>query len=192
MNTARHRRHAAFEPEAKLSIPSGGVLIQGAGATFPAMPYQRWFSAYQQQHPRTANSDEPVGSGEEVRRFIGKGVGVEDHFGASDAAMQDEQMAPVPGGAIRPSEPFSAFANDYPTGASLAHCTVKHLVLPQVLREMQDHRSAPGELFKPVEGSVPAYLLRLRSGGINALVPLIRTTFHPVSPERSPTTGKSS
>jgi len=45
---------------------------------------------------------EAVGSGEGIRRFIGQGVKDEDKidFGASDAAMQDEQMARVPGGAI--------------------------------------------------------------------------------------------
>lgn len=66
------------------------------------MLYQKWFSAYQQQHPQTVIAYEPVGSGEGVRRFIGKGISDEEKidFGASDAAMQDEQIAQVPGGAI--------------------------------------------------------------------------------------------
>ena len=40
---------------------------------------------------------EAVGSGEGIRRFIGQGIKDEDKvdFGASDAAMQDEQMARV-------------------------------------------------------------------------------------------------
>jgi len=43
-----------------------------------------------------------VGSGEGIRRFIGQGVKDEDKvdFGASDAAMQDEQIARVQGGVL--------------------------------------------------------------------------------------------
>jgi phosphate transport system substrate-binding protein len=75
----------------KPRVPAGGVLLQGAGATFPSVLYRKWFAEYQQQHPNTVVAYEAVGSGEGIRRFIGQGVKDEDKvdFGASDAAMQD-------------------------------------------------------------------------------------------------------
>jgi phosphate transport system substrate-binding protein len=86
----------------KPRVPAGGILLHGAGATFPSVLYQKWFATYQQQHPDTVVEYEAVGSGEGIRRFIGQGVKDEDKidFGASDAAMQDAQMARVQGGAI--------------------------------------------------------------------------------------------
>lgn len=79
-----------------------GILLKGAGATFPSLLYKRWFEAYQHDHPQTGISYEAVGSGEGVRRFIGANVKDSERvdFGASDAAMTDEQIAQVPGGAL--------------------------------------------------------------------------------------------
>src|SRR5262245_44242703 len=82
--------------------PPGGVLIRGAGATFPSPLYNKWFGTYQSQHPKTVIADDAVGSGEGVQRFIGKNV-KEDKlvdFGASDAAMTDEQISQVSEGVV--------------------------------------------------------------------------------------------
>ena len=78
------------------------VVLRGAGSTFPAILYKEWFSAYRKAHPDTAVSYEPVGSGEGVRRFIGRNVKDEERvdFGASDAAMTDADMAAVDRGAL--------------------------------------------------------------------------------------------
>jgi len=86
----------------KPTVPPGGVLIQGAGATFPSVLYKRWFAAYQKSHPDLAITYEAVGSGEGVRRFVGAGVPDDDKidFGASDAAMSDDQIANTPAGAV--------------------------------------------------------------------------------------------
>ena len=46
--------------------PPGGVLIRGAGATFPSVLYNRWFAIYQSQHPKTVITYDAVGSGEGV------------------------------------------------------------------------------------------------------------------------------
>lgn len=83
-------------------VPAGGVLLQGAGATFPSVLYQKWFANYQKEHPTTVISYDAVGSGEGIHRFLGKGIKDEDRvdFGASDAAMRDEDMAKVPTGAV--------------------------------------------------------------------------------------------
>jgi phosphate transport system substrate-binding protein len=77
-------------------------LLKGAGATFPSLLYKQWFEIYQHDHPRTAISYDPVGSGEGVRRFMGANITEPERvdFGASDAAMTDEQIAQVPGGVL--------------------------------------------------------------------------------------------
>jgi phosphate transport system substrate-binding protein len=84
------------------SIPAGGVLLQGAGATFPSPLYNKWFAAYQQSHPQTVITYESVGSGEGMRRFIGRNVESEEKvdFGASDAALPDGDIAQVSDGVI--------------------------------------------------------------------------------------------
>lgn len=71
------------------------VQLRGAGATFPAPLYERWITTYRREHPELSISYEPVGSGEGQRRFIAESV----DFGASDAALSDEQMARVARGA---------------------------------------------------------------------------------------------
>jgi phosphate transport system substrate-binding protein len=82
--------------------PSGGILLRGAGATFPALLYKQWFAEYKKSTPNVAIAYDAVGSGEGVRRFIGKGVEEKDKidFGASDAAMTDEELAAVPEGVV--------------------------------------------------------------------------------------------
>ena len=90
------------EANTSRKAPPGGVLLKGAGATFPAPLYQQWFAAYTEAHPKVEVAYEAVGSGEGIRRFLGKNVAPEERvdFGASDAAMRDEEMAAVPGGVI--------------------------------------------------------------------------------------------
>jgi phosphate transport system substrate-binding protein len=86
----------------KPAVPSGGVLLQGAGATFPSPLYEKWFGLYQADHPKDVITYDSVGSGEGIRRFIGRGVKDEEKidFGASDAAMRDDEIAMVPAGAL--------------------------------------------------------------------------------------------
>jgi phosphate transport system substrate-binding protein len=67
------------------------VSLTGAGASFPAPLYQRWFSEYNKQHPNVKVSYQSVGSGAGVEQFT---QGTVD-FGASDVAMDDEEIAAV-------------------------------------------------------------------------------------------------
>ncbi|MHC1743926.1 MAG: phosphate ABC transporter substrate-binding protein PstS [Syntrophobacteraceae bacterium] len=67
------------------------IKIVGAGATFPHSLYKQWILAYQGAHEGVSISYDAVGSGEGVRRFTRQEV----DFGASDAAMSDEEMARV-------------------------------------------------------------------------------------------------
>jgi len=71
--------------------PKAEVQISGAGATFPAPLYRKWLEEYNRIHTDKAVFYESVGSGEGTRRFVKQDV----DFGASDAAMTDEEMAKV-------------------------------------------------------------------------------------------------
>jgi phosphate transport system substrate-binding protein len=79
-NTAKQRAAAA-----------GTLQLRGAGATFPAPLYKKWLEEYQRRHPEVQLSYDAIGSGEGVKQFMAGAV----DFGASDAAMRDEQMAAV-------------------------------------------------------------------------------------------------
>ncbi len=69
-----------------------GLLINGAGATFPAPLYQKWFSEYYKLHPEMKFNYQPIGSGGGIKQFS---EGTID-FGASDAPMKDDQIAKAP------------------------------------------------------------------------------------------------
>jgi phosphate transport system substrate-binding protein len=79
-----------------LSAPLAAQQLSGAGATFPAPLYQRWAVEYNKQVPGIKVNYQSVGSGAGVKNFL---QGVVD-FGASDAAMSDEEMAESPRGAV--------------------------------------------------------------------------------------------
>jgi phosphate transport system substrate-binding protein len=83
----------AERPE-KSKIGEGGLSIHGAGATFPAPLYKHWMEVYATEHPQLSFSYDAVGSGEGIKRFVAGEV----DFGASDAAMKDEEMAQVASG----------------------------------------------------------------------------------------------
>lgn len=72
------------------------VSLTGAGASFPAPLYQRWFAEYNKQNPNIKVTYQSVGSGAGVEQFTQKTV----DFGASDVAMKDEEMAAVDRGVV--------------------------------------------------------------------------------------------
>jgi len=84
------------------AIPAGSIQLRGAGATFPALLYQRWFSVYHDSNPGTYIRYEAVGSSEGIRRFLGTGVAEKEQvdFGASDAALSDSQIAEANNGVL--------------------------------------------------------------------------------------------
>jgi phosphate transport system substrate-binding protein len=72
-----------------LALPAGAqVAITGAGATFPAPIYQKWFSAYQSVDGNVQINYQPIGSGGGIKNVT---EGVVD-FGASDGPMTDAQL----------------------------------------------------------------------------------------------------
>ena len=74
---------------------SGGnsefVKLQGAGASFPAPLYNKWFKDYSSSHPDVQIDYQSVGSGQGVKSVLDHTV----DFGASDAAMKPEEMERV-------------------------------------------------------------------------------------------------
>lgn len=62
--------------------------LTGAGATFPAPIYQKWFSEYQSVDPGVQINYQPIGSGGGIKNLT---EGTVD-FGASDGPMTDAQL----------------------------------------------------------------------------------------------------
>lgn len=69
------------------------LLINGAGATFPAPIYQKWFSEYTKVDPSVRFNYQPIGSGGGQKQVMEQTV----DFGASDGPMSDENLAKAPG-----------------------------------------------------------------------------------------------
>ena len=82
---------ACAERQDEAKIGTGALSIKGAGATFPAPLYEKWMEIYAKEHPEVSFSYDAVGSGEGIKRFIAGDV----DFGASDAAMKDNEIAQV-------------------------------------------------------------------------------------------------
>ncbi|MFN9243897.1 MAG: phosphate ABC transporter substrate-binding protein PstS [Cyanobacteriota bacterium] len=69
--------------------------LSGAGASFPAPIYQRWFQELSSQGLRV--NYQSVGSGAGVRQLVSKTV----DFAASDVPMKEEEIAKVPQGVVQ-------------------------------------------------------------------------------------------
>jgi phosphate transport system substrate-binding protein len=63
--------------------------LNGAGATFPAAIYGKWFEEYRKAHPKTEINYQSIGSGGGITQLT---AGTVD-FGASDAPMTDAEIA---------------------------------------------------------------------------------------------------
>ena len=70
--------------------------LQGAGASFPAPLYTKWFRDYSAAQGNVQVDYQSVGSGSGVKSFLDKTV----DFGASDAAMKPEEIAQVEEGVV--------------------------------------------------------------------------------------------
>ena len=80
----------------KVETPIESITIKGAGSTFVGPLFRKWFEQYHEQHPNVVVDYAIVGSGEGTKRFL---KGTVD-FGASDAALTDEEIASVKRGAV--------------------------------------------------------------------------------------------
>jgi phosphate transport system substrate-binding protein len=79
-----------------LSNSGGSVKLQGSGASFPAPLYGRWFKEYSSVTPGVRVDYQAKGSGGGIKDFIEHTV----DFGASDAAMDDDEIAQVAEGVV--------------------------------------------------------------------------------------------
>ncbi|MBR8833822.1 MAG: phosphate ABC transporter substrate-binding protein PstS [Stigonema ocellatum SAG 48.90 = DSM 106950] len=70
--------------------------LNGAGATFPQPLYQRYAQEVKKKYPDISINYQGIGSGGGIRQFT---AGTVD-FGASDAAMKDDEIAKVKNGVI--------------------------------------------------------------------------------------------
>ncbi len=62
--------------------------IQGAGATFPNLIYQKWLNEYNKAHPNVKIDYQSIGSGAGIKQITEKTV----DFGGTDAPMKDEDL----------------------------------------------------------------------------------------------------
>jgi phosphate transport system substrate-binding protein len=74
------------------SVVLGASQINGAGATFPAPIYTKWFSEYNKLHPDVQINYQPVGSGGGIRQITNQTV----FFGATDGPMTPDQLQAAP------------------------------------------------------------------------------------------------
>jgi phosphate transport system substrate-binding protein len=74
--------------------PTGNVTLTGAGATFPALLYQVWIEKFSATYPNIQINYQAIGSGGGIKGITEQTV----DFGASDAAMKDEEIAKLPPG----------------------------------------------------------------------------------------------
>ena len=105
---------------------SGGddVTIQGAGATFPAPLYKRWFLEFYKQDPAVRVNYTPIGSGAGIRQFT---AGL-TAFGASDAGMSKKEIDKLP----------EEYANRHGERVKLLPMTAGSIVLSYNLPEVKD------------------------------------------------------
>jgi phosphate transport system substrate-binding protein len=94
------RRHALAALAATLTASAAsvtllaqGAQINGAGATFPAPIYSKWFSEYGKLKAGVAINYQPIGSGGGIRQLTNQTV----FFGATDGPMTTDQMQSAPG-----------------------------------------------------------------------------------------------
>ncbi len=73
---------------------AANTTLQGAGATFPAPLYNVWFETYTGKYPQVLFNYTANGSGAGIKAITQQTV----DFGASDAAMKDEEIAALPAG----------------------------------------------------------------------------------------------
>lgn len=73
---------------ALFSLSSQALLINGAGASFPAPIYSKWFLEFQKEQQDVRINYQSIGSGAGITQVVSQTV----DFGASDAPMKEEEI----------------------------------------------------------------------------------------------------
>ena len=84
---------AALIVAAGATLAAQNVQINGAGATFPAPIYMKWFAEYNKMHPNVRINYQALGSGAGIRQITERTV----FFGATDGPMTPEQLQAAQG-----------------------------------------------------------------------------------------------
>jgi phosphate transport system substrate-binding protein len=84
---------AAALISAGATVAAQNIQINGAGATFPAPIYTKWFAEYNKLHSNIRINYQPLGSGAGIRQITQRTV----FFGATDGPMTPEQLLAAPG-----------------------------------------------------------------------------------------------
>lgn len=71
------------------TVRAGEINLNGAGATFPAPLYQKWFESFQQRNPKAHITYRPVGSEAGIRLLEDGKV----DFAASDVLLTNDKMS---------------------------------------------------------------------------------------------------
>lgn len=82
-----------FQP----SLAADVIRLTGAGASFPAPIYQRWFRDYYRDHPNVHVDYQEIGSGAGVQNLIQGRV----DFAGSDQPVTDAEAAAIDGGVVQ-------------------------------------------------------------------------------------------
>ena len=75
------------------TLAAQNIQINGAGATFPAPIYTKWFAEYNKMHPSVRINYQALGSGAGIRQITERTV----FFGATDGPMTPEQLQAAQG-----------------------------------------------------------------------------------------------
>ncbi len=82
---------ATVAPNPTPIAAQSSVLLNGTGATFPIIIYQRWFQEYSQNNADVQVNYQAIGSAAGIQQMISETV----DFAGSDIAMTDEEIAKV-------------------------------------------------------------------------------------------------
>ena len=77
------------ESSASATPQDARAALKGAGATFPAPLYRKWFELFEERHADVHIDYDAVGSGEGIRRLIEGQI----DFGASEMPLSDQAMS---------------------------------------------------------------------------------------------------
>ena len=75
------------------ALAQSPLLVTGAGATFPFPLYSKWFSDYNKLDPNMRFNYQSIGSGGGIKQITERTV----DFGATDAPMDEGELAKAPG-----------------------------------------------------------------------------------------------
>jgi phosphate transport system substrate-binding protein len=87
---------AGSAPAVQGNVADTTITLQGSGASFPAPVYSLWFREFSTKNPDIRVNYQATGSGAGIKAFT---AGQTD-FGASDAAMSDDEIAQAKGNVV--------------------------------------------------------------------------------------------